>query len=324
MERPGWRVYWQTFAYGCAPCAAGTYKSTPGFEPCQACNESQYSAASPSDDVGVGADGGGQYCAPCPPNTTAPPGVAATAAECTCAAGFYDLTPSVSFRRAAGVACVPCPAGTFQPTAGASACIACGQGTFSALIGATAHSDCAQCPHGSVPAELSTVCECLPGFQPVQIDGSVSVNNGDGNCVGCPSGKYKDAHGPAQCEDCSPGKYATYEVKATSCSLCPGGTYSTAVAAWQLSVCTACPSGSASLEGRTSAAACICGAGYFTNGSQCERCPPGDSEKKCAFRAPTASVPTFDSSSALPMCILAPIRFAFTYSRRPLVAALVM
>ena len=271
VERPGWSLYWQTYVQGCIPCSPGTYKPDSGFSSCLPCPVSTYSAASPSDSVGVGLAGGAVTCVHCPANTTVPAGSAALSTACTCVLGFYtnkSIVGNDGQTQTLGMQCIPCPTGTYQSEIGASMCTACGSGTYSVVVAATAHAQCAECLHGSAPTSTGSACECIPGFYP--------INGGGGDsCMACPAGTFTSAPGTASCANCPAGTFATESIEASACAFCPAGTYSNETALWQAESCIPCPVASTSQAGSVTEKKCLCNAGFFGVDTVCTACPAG-------------------------------------------------
>lgn len=89
-----------------------------------------------------------------------------------------------SFR--SGMACVPCPKGTYQDKKGATECIPCPKGFFNNLQGAPGVDRCMPCPIKTFSIVLgavsSTVCKpCPPG---------TTAPEGANRCLSCPAGSF--------------------------------------------------------------------------------------------------------------------------------------
>lgn len=166
-------------------------------------------------------------------------------------------------------------------------CVACNAGTRAVYADDTAeYKTCVACAVNETTV-ISTngqiVCECVPGYGRADADA--------------------DADATAQCLQCTPGTYSN-----GSCVACPAGTYSTATAATALDTCTACGAHETSVRGSESPDACVCEAGYATDGSDtCEACAlgkyaPMDGTPSCLW-CPDA---TFASSTAQTRCDACP------------------
>jgi hypothetical protein len=111
----------------CIVCAAGTYKSTWGFDACSVCGTGTASAIVGATSIEACIQcTPGTYtvdhvnCVPCPDNTESPAG-ASSVLECLAKAGYY-ATP--------GMAGIICPSGMYCP-ATIMRPIPCAQDTFS-------------------------------------------------------------------------------------------------------------------------------------------------------------------------------------------------
>ncbi len=126
-----------------SPCAPGLY--CPGDGLAHPCPPGRYGDAPGLTNATCSAVCGDGVL--CPAQTASPAGQA-------CPAGQYCL---------AGVG-YPCPAGTYNPTTGAShvrQCVLCPAGTYRADAGSTSEAECLPCPpqEGSNPG----ASECWPG-----------------------------------------------------------------------------------------------------------------------------------------------------------------
>ncbi len=254
---------------GCTSCNPGwTSNSGTGYR-CQKCVQGTYNTAT----LGVAT------CQTCPTGTTNS-GTGMT--YCTCAAGKYF---------ASGV-CVDCPDGststestTLSPLA---TCTACSQGYKSNAATthlcvlcnannyysdpATGQGDCYACPTGSTStgSVAHTYCTCAVGHYFLQISTVWS-------CAACPDGfssvESSTSSKVIACTACSVG-HQSNAANHHVCTLCPVGTYSdthTGQAA-----CYTCPG--ASTNSAVGSSVCICGAGYYFDGTNvCVACPNGES-----------------------------------------------
>lgn len=101
----------------------------------------------------------------CPANSTSTVG-ATDVRDCKCAVGFFAEF-GVDGEGAETLACVPCPAGTFNPadsveTTNAEQCVACPANTYFDGTGAASGGECVPCPvHTSAPAGSGEATACL-------------------------------------------------------------------------------------------------------------------------------------------------------------------
>jgi hypothetical protein len=140
-------------------------------------------------DPGLGAAAAGPNCVHCAPGTrydTARAAIWATARAAYDAAvsagkdGGGDVALIDAGPPSAADVCVPCPAGSTNPTASSTTCTECPAGTFSAAIGAS--------------KPVSAVCQlCPPSFSAVQ---------GSKTCGKCALGTQAPGAGMAACLPC--------------------------------------------------------------------------------------------------------------------------
>ena len=262
---------------GCRACAAGSFKPLIGNESCTQCpvGSGTVSPGAQSEEECICEPGwgwGGATCEPCPagtakdaygdepcllcsggtfcpPNAVAPtpcPALSwsldgsATAGDCFCVPGaFFDVS-----------GCELCHPGSFSDTNNASECVLCPADTFNPAQGSETAGDCLSCTNASAspPGSISSdACTCNLGYIPA-----------DGGA----------------CQSCAPG---TYRENATEykCSACPTGTYNGLHASDSAADCAACPPNRTSEPASGDLAACVCVAGFYTDGAQCALCPPG-------------------------------------------------
>uniref|UniRef100_A0A0G4IDK2 Tyrosine-protein kinase ephrin type A/B receptor-like domain-containing protein n=1 Tax=Chromera velia CCMP2878 TaxID=1169474 RepID=A0A0G4IDK2_9ALVE len=124
--------------------------------------------------------------------------------ECACGEG---QNPQVDLNN---LQCIPCPAGTFRSTDDPE-CLTCEPGSFS--------------PGPSPPTgpKGATSCTlCSPGF--------FTSDEGETECEECPDGTFSSGSGATECLNCEQNTIAVKATPtsppATSCTPCPGGTYS--------------------------------------------------------------------------------------------------
>ena len=155
---------------------------------------------------------------------------------------------------------------------------------------------CVACPPGELASGTPKTCQACSDHETTVLDANGKIVC---NCV--PG--YGRANASAQCLECAPGTYAN-----GSCVACPAGTYSQATAATTADTCTACDAHQTSPPGSESPDACVCQAGYATDGGDtCEACAlgkyaPVDGTPSCLW-CPDA---TFASSTAQTRCDACP------------------
>jgi hypothetical protein len=241
-------------------------------------------------------------CTICPPGSYCPDGLVAV----PCAAGSFNSTQGAT-------QCQPCLAGTFSGTVGATLCTSCPAGSFSSVTGAI---ECTSCAAGTFSSTVgSTFCTSCPA-------GSFSDVTGSVVCTLCPAGSFNNLLGSTSCESCPAGTFSG-TVGSVICTSCPAGTFSDVTGSV---VCTLCPAGSFNnLIGSTSCESCPAGtfsavtgsiacapcAAGFANGSTgqtgCAACPPGSFSAN-AGQATCALCPagTFNPLSAQTECQACP------------------
>ena len=123
-------------------------------------------------------------------------GICERPVEGTCAAGEYLSSPSNTcatceagwfLSNFAGknkyTACVPCPAGTYQDSAGQTACIPCDPGTFSSVFhDREGITSCTACPTGSSSPRGATSCSSGPSDDETDGDDGVPTCISDAAC----------------------------------------------------------------------------------------------------------------------------------------------
>lgn len=165
----------------CAPCAAGTFKSTNGSAACQQCPADAYAGA------------GSSACAACPANSHAAAGSPALA-NCTCAAGFAALAEPFacaacapgSAKASGNTACVPCAAGSFANQSAMPACETCPADTYSSA-GSIACEACAANEFSAPGSDSAVDCLCVAGYYTDFHAASMT------KCTACPVGSSRNA-----------------------------------------------------------------------------------------------------------------------------------
>lgn len=266
----------------CLPCLAGRYSAVVGANSsssCQRCPAGQTSGANSTNCTQCPANtysaSGDSTCSQCPANSTSPPGSGLSG--CTCLPGFraqYDAN-------VANFMCVLCGRGTWS-SANSTDCTSCPAGTMQPSLGATNVSSCSRCPTGSSSSAGASACSvCAAGTFSTDgtcvtcLRGTWSTANSS-TCTACDSGTYNTTTGKqkSDCTVCPAGYYCT---GGANISLCPLGTYSGVTGYRQISSCgdcpagsycpqpflkSICPSGTTSNPRSTSQLQCTCTSGY--------------------------------------------------------------
>lgn len=232
----------------CAPCPAGTWKSTIG-------NAASCTSACPSsyavDESALGATSISQAC--------------------LCKPGFYGSPPS----------CVSCPLNTYKDTAGnLNGCTSCPNGGGTLLYGATSIYACSSSAATTVDSSGNNVCAA--GYSPVANSDGVPV------CQACPVGTFKAVIGNQACTACPGGTNAIPSATGAktegsacycgdgyvrsvgtngTCIPCPGDTYKSSSPSDN--ACVNCPGGygTNSTNGAKSLTSCLLKAGFVSTGS---------------------------------------------------------
>ena len=205
----------------CLPCAAGKFTNSTFCRPCAYSVSHILPTECSNCSAGTFAPNNSSTCPACAPASYS----AAGAGSCSsvCPAGTYaGATP----------ACLECPAGTQQPTPGAtsaSACTACAAGFFSAPGSPSCTACAASRVSGVGSAACSATCPAGTGASP---PGSA--------CLPCPVGTW--ALSSATCSPCAAGMFAATPGSA-ACSPCPVDQYSAAGATACNYTLSTCPEG---------------------------------------------------------------------------------
>lgn len=120
----------------------------------------------------------------------------------------------------------PCAAGFYLSDQDYKSCLPCPPGTYSNVTGARFPLSCKRCPAGtSTPDPASTSCAPCPNgtFTDPQ------APYGTYACTGCPRGSYQDgslgaAFDSSVCVACPAGKISTM-LSSPECAMCAAGTY---------------------------------------------------------------------------------------------------
>ena len=132
------------------------------------------------------------------------------------------------------------------------------------------------CPSGLFAVNDTSVSLCLSCYP-----GTMSTGGAIGpeQCASCIAGTYSGFYGANNCSQCPAGSWSTEiaAVDVSSCQLCPAGMFSPALGANASSTCQTCPAGRMSpVPG--SANCTVCGPGTFSaaaNATRCDVCPAG-------------------------------------------------
>lgn len=232
----------------------------------------------------------------------------------SCPAGYYCPEDTL----------VPCPAGTYSNTLGASTidtCLTCDPGTYCPTA-SSAQIHCAPGTH-QPNAGASQCLECpVASYCPY---GAV-------NASACPAGTFSNTPGLAnasQCQACAAGTY-TAVPNNTECQVCPAGYYCTQgtfdptlcplgyvrlqVGGASLSDCLVCPNGSY-CPSRTTVQSCTAGTyqpneGVSTGCMQCDistysldigrssQCPPCSAGSYCSSPTTISACPNHTDSDS--------------------------
>ncbi|EKX34852.1 hypothetical protein GUITHDRAFT_119038 [Guillardia theta CCMP2712] len=221
----------------CLECGAGQYSIGQGQ--CAECPANTYTVMPTATSV--------LYCSFCPNNTFSPPGSSIISA-CTCLAGYIAAQD--------GLACTPCPAGTYKTTTG---------GTFYNASGA-----CQECPIDTYTEVQAQTWACTPC--PAYSYTLQSRTSNASHCI-CESGHYRVSK--TLCNPCTPGSYKhDSSAPGKPCDLCPIDTYLPVYGS--IGPCFPCINHTTTLglTGRVYARDCVCNPGYYGSGnSSCSLCP---------------------------------------------------
>lgn len=245
------------------PCPAGRFQDYMGKRSCKVCPAGRFQRRE-----------GGLACFGCGAGSV----LAIGAGRCSaCAPGRHMPASTLARSSCLGCAfptsCLACPAGKYQPAAGAGACHGCPHGTRSAKVrdarvscvpvtrgsrlraaGAppcaagrfhcVVHQTrtCAPCPAGrwqNQPA--AALCKACPRGKYQPLRSSVK-------CLACPRGRQQPREGASSCQrsGCPPG---TEPLAAGMCVSCSGGRYNDR---WvRTRMCTDCPAGRRATDNAT-------------------------------------------------------------------------
>jgi hypothetical protein len=131
--------------------------------------------------------------------------------------------------------CQSCTVGSFSPSKGSDDCTLCSKGQYQDQQG---QSTCWDCPRGQFNDDIGqTLCQpCAAGSYQNRTASTI--------CDQCPHDTYQSERNQYECIPCGAGKFS-FE-GATSCTLCPPGTFRENNSAPLLrSSCNKCPAGTA-------------------------------------------------------------------------------
>lgn len=136
----------------------------------------------------------------------------------------------------------------------------------------------AQCPVGSYIDSADGVCKpCRAGTY-----STTALSTTASNCVPCGAGTFSNVSGASSDAVCQP---------------CPSGTFSAAVGANSSATCQSCGAFMSTTPGASSAAGCVCTAGYY-NDNGCQLCPSGSyCTANTRYDCPGRTSPPYQSTS---------------------------
>ena len=299
----------------CHPCAPGTFAREYGEAECSACPPGMVAPHEQS-----------VRCTPCLRDRGEPfttkiqclPAVCAPGVTSSCVHNVSSDTPCPAGEELVPLArnawaCLPCARGWYKSSNGTAPCEPCA-GPEGTSPGATACSavnpeqtywtsaqhvvsayavppglvpvretpTCALAPEEGVDYE---VCACRPGF---------NLNYAKTRCLACASPHSTSTHNSTTCTACAPG-HVWREKQA--CQMCAPSE----IPNHEMLACESCPAGKTTVHAGGST--CVCDAGYYAVGQECERCPvgmfkswPGDEAYLCT-KCQGLEIPTTDKTA---------------------------
>ncbi len=239
--------------FSCQLCSAGFYKNIQGST-CTQCLSNTFSNTT-----------GATFCYGC--STCDQKAVNLT--YCSIGSTYDQITCSCNKGYSGdGFSCQKCSAGFYKNTQG-STCTQCPSNTFSNTTGATFCYWCKTCQSNAYYNQTCTpgsiqdtvTCMCAPGYE----------LNASGVCDPCSTGYYNAKNN-------------------SKCIPCPVDTYSNTTATSACQACTTCGDQAIQvtrclLGSILDVSLCMCNAGYYGDGIQCDQCPlgtyKGDSYSDC-------------------------------------------
>jgi len=241
----------------------------------------------------------GQPAKTCPANADGPEG-SASAARCTCRAGFRNVREKQNMNAFTGPECVNCRAGYFCPAGGAE--VAC-PAHMTSPVGSISMGHCVAAP-GYILDDTGNPTECPAGFYCVGGSAGQAAcptrsrsNAGASELSGCRCNAGWFGSDPTKCATCPYNSVCTGGSNIVSCKAnagpnsdatactCNAGYYSSnprycrQCRANQYcpggSASVACPAGAGSSPGSRSEAACMCKAGKYAKDGECANCQAG-------------------------------------------------
>lgn len=176
--------------YGCAKCAAGTYKSAAGSAACTMCLANEFSTT-------VGAVSN-TTCIKCPNNSISTEG----STQCLCKPGYTGDGTST---------CLACITGKYKTASGSAVCTDCVVGSHTAVTASTFATDCLCIagytgPNGGpcTACARHTFKNSMGTSECTACDGNLSSPLGGTSCSACVAGTYKSSWGSMACTACPP------------------------------------------------------------------------------------------------------------------------
>jgi len=203
--------------------------------------------------------------------------------------------------------CAPCDAGKFANVSmppWPSDCQLCKSGTYTSQIGSIS---CNACPVGKFSSGERTGCVTCSA-------GQYTFNKT--SCVDCELGWYAPQALSGTCFSCIAGSHTNMQKRATTCTPCNAGSFSSAQSAnctlcaighfsgSGTSICTACGAGKAAEKpGAFECASCQAGRFSLTEAKLCERCPAGKSSTAGSQICSSCSAGYYSASKGSLQCI---------------------
>eukprot|EP00808_Paulinella_micropora_P005718 g34203.t1 len=310
----------------CLSCPEGRFGGLPGKAVCELCEPGRYTSSFAQVECSLCAAGyavaeyGKTSCPPCAKGFAQPRAGQGNCTACEngtvatrtgllvcskCVVGRYSNTT-----HGAGLSCLLCQPGRYQPDQGQGNCQICPAGRAQDQDGQASCNlcstgfwsptdglgECLPCQPGywsGVAPEGVKVCTpCAAGFFSSDLgqvscracpSGKASNQTSQSACPSCPAGRIQVASGQRECNACPEGRYAAFNEESGSaqCLGCGQGTYAPAAS----SACFACAAGFHQPDSEQRE--CIpCAAGKYadaTGQANCLECPSGTYNNNSLF-----------------------------------------